>query len=511
MTAVNNPPMYMVIEEQLRRMITERSPGDPLPSDAELCDQFGVSRMTARHAKQRLAAEGLIYREPGVGTFVARPPIHRPVSQLMSFSQEMQSRGLEPESRVLIAETRQPTEEEAEGLGIDPEETVVHIRRLRLGDETPIAVQDALLPNSCAAVLDADLEKESLHAVLESIGRRPVRARGRLSAEVADAETAELLALEEGSPLLQEHLTVFDEHGIAVELARTMYAGGRYVFDFESGNTTLSPSSDLPGSVSVTDAPHREPGKHFDEPVQSEASPAVLVDHVVVCGWSSKGGELVRGLLSRESDGSGNVVVVAPLAEDPTSGATTFVSGDPTDSAVLERAGAALARSVVILADTSDPNRTASDLDARTLLTALAVETLNQDSYVCVEVVRPENRDVFARVGVDEILVDAETGGRLLASAVATHGVSQAVGDLVTSAAEGGLRAFDVPEDLVGKTFDTAISVMKTESGVLPVAVRPEGGKFLMNPPGLRRLRSGDVLLVISARGEATERSGLST
>lgn len=509
--AVNNPPMYVVIEEELRRMITQRSPGDPLPSDTELCDQFGVSRMTARHAKQRLAAEGLIYREPGVGTFVARPPIHRPVSQLMSFSQEMRGRGLEPTSRLLIAEMRQPAEEEADGLGIDTEEAVVHIRRLRLGDETPIAVQDTLLPDSCAAVLDADLETESLHAILENIGRRPVRARGRLSPEVADAETAELLALAEGSPLLVEHLTVFDEHDVAVELARTRYAGGRYVFDFESGETTLNSSSHLTGGVLVTGAAHREPDEPMDEAIQTVTAPADLAGHVVVCGWSSKGGELVRELLARESDDSCQVVVVAPLAEDPTGGTTSFVSGDPTESAVLERAGVARAHSVVVLADKSDPTRTESDLDARTLLTSLAVEALNQDCSVAVELVRPENRHLFNRVGVEEILVDAETGGRLLAAAIVTHGVSQAIGELVSSATEGSLRAVSIPEDLVGESFDTAINEMRSQDGVLPVAVRREDGRFVMNPPSDSRLRSGDELLVISAGEQGpTEGSGVS-
>ncbi len=86
-------PRYFVIEQVLRERILALSPGDPLPSDAMLCREFSVSRMTARNAVQRLAQEGLVDRVPGRGTFVAEPPTHRQVDNLLSFSEEMRRRG----------------------------------------------------------------------------------------------------------------------------------------------------------------------------------------------------------------------------------------------------------------------------------------------------------------------------------------------------------------------------------------------------------------------------------
>src|SRR3954447_8155412 len=111
-------PRYLEIERSLREQIAAARPGDPLPSDADLCARFGVSRMTARQAVQALAAEGLLLRRPGHGTFVAERPFHRRMGRLLSFSAEMRGRGLEPSSRVLAAGRGEASLAEAEALAL---------------------------------------------------------------------------------------------------------------------------------------------------------------------------------------------------------------------------------------------------------------------------------------------------------------------------------------------------------------------------------------------------------
>jgi len=216
-------------------MIAEGVPGDLLPSDHELAERFGVSRMTARQATQRLTMEGALYRVTGVGTFVARPPIRRPVSVLTSFSEEMRSRGFEPHSRLLVAKVRKAATEEALALRLPPGVRVVNVRRVRLADETPIAVQNGVLPLACAPILEENLESGSLHEALRNIGRLPTYARGGLSAVAADVEHAALLGVRREHPLLLERLTVYDEHEEPVEYTETRYVGDRYEFDIKLG------------------------------------------------------------------------------------------------------------------------------------------------------------------------------------------------------------------------------------------------------------------------------------
>jgi GntR family transcriptional regulator len=232
-TVANPTPAYRIIEQELRRQISAAKPGDPLPSDAELCDRFKVSRMTARQAVQRLAAEGLLYRVSGHGTFVAQAPVHRRINRLLSFTEEMRHKGRTVSSRLLEAGLRPGLEEEVLALRLPPNSAVVGIRRVRLADDVPMAVEYARLAAVCAGVLVADLTRTSLFDALRGIGRVPTLAQGTLTAAAARAEEAALLNVPEGAPLLVERRTVFDQADGPLEFTESRYVGGRYLFDVE--------------------------------------------------------------------------------------------------------------------------------------------------------------------------------------------------------------------------------------------------------------------------------------
>jgi DNA-binding GntR family transcriptional regulator len=232
MTAQGYQPQYRQIEQALRVRIATLAAGERLPSDAELCTEFGVSRMTARNAMHRLAEDGLVRREPGRGSFVARPPAHRRANRLMTFTQEMLRAGRVPSSRMLSRVIRPSSMSEAESLGIPAGESVVDLRRLRLADGEPIALESTVLIGACApAVMTADLTGGSLHEALVRAGFVPTRGTGTIAAAAAKAPEARLLQIRTGDPLLVERRVILDGHGRRIEATESVYAADRYALD----------------------------------------------------------------------------------------------------------------------------------------------------------------------------------------------------------------------------------------------------------------------------------------
>jgi GntR family transcriptional regulator len=226
-------PHHRRIEQVLRERITAMRPGDRLPSDAELVAEFGVSRMTARSAMQRLAEEGLVARHPGRGSFVAAaPPAHRRADRLMTFSREMARRGRTPSSRLVARAIRPSTRSEADALDLPLGEPIVEIRRIRLADSEPIALESVILVGSCArAVMTADLERGSLHEAITRRGQTLRRGTGTVTAAAATSEDARLLDIRRGDPLLVERRVIADVHGRKIESTESRYPADRYALD----------------------------------------------------------------------------------------------------------------------------------------------------------------------------------------------------------------------------------------------------------------------------------------
>ena len=127
-------PIYHQLYEILRGNIVrgEWQPGDILPSETELIEQYQVSRITVRQALEALVNDGLIYRQRGRGTFVAHPTVEQGLSRIISFTEDMHQRGFRPDTEIISAGLISAPAEIAEKLQIEAGEELVRLERLRL-------------------------------------------------------------------------------------------------------------------------------------------------------------------------------------------------------------------------------------------------------------------------------------------------------------------------------------------------------------------------------------------
>ncbi len=223
-------------------------------------------------------------------------------------------------------------------------------------------------------------------------------------------------------------------------------------------------------------------------------------NHLLICGWSPKGFEIIRELRAKEVEDPRPIVILADLETDPVDQkGVTFVRGNPSNSEDLARAGIERVTTVIVLADASNPSSDPDDLDARSLLTTLAIESLNGEAYSCVEVVKSENRQHFERTKADELVVSAELTGALLAASARTHGITGVIADLLTHPEGEELYRVTVPPQLVGQSVRHALEVMKDVHDSLLLGVF-DAGRCVVNPPSGTVLTAEQELLVVRAR-----------
>lgn len=220
-------PLYQQLQRALRDAIDKQvlAPGDPLPAERELAEDFSVSRITIRNALDGLVSEGLLTRRHGAGTFVASR-VEKNFSKLTSFSEDMTARGRVPRSVWLRRAEGAVTPEEALTLGLSPGTPVYRFHRIRLADDAPMALEFTTVPGFCLPNINA--VQESLYVALERSGYRPRRALQRLRAVLFSREHAELLQVNEKDAGLLVERRGFLSDGRAVEYSQTYYRGDTY-------------------------------------------------------------------------------------------------------------------------------------------------------------------------------------------------------------------------------------------------------------------------------------------
>lgn len=221
---------YEEVAAGIRESIAQSmKPHDALPSERELMAMHGVSRMTVRKAIATLVEEGRVYNVHGSGTYVGSSDIFSKTPKLTSFTEDMISRGAVPSSRVLELARIEAPESVAVALGLAPAEETTHIRRLRLADDVPIAIEDVYIPR-----LVLDLESlnlgASLYEQLRIAGHEVFRAEQEIKAITLSAQESQLLEVGAGEAALSVTRVSSSRRGQLIEFARTIYRADRYTF-----------------------------------------------------------------------------------------------------------------------------------------------------------------------------------------------------------------------------------------------------------------------------------------
>jgi GntR family transcriptional regulator len=226
---------YVAVNRALQdAAIRER---DMLPPENELCEALNISRPTIRQALSELVNEGYLNRYKGKGTFISNPKVEeRFLSKLETFNQEMKSKGLTPNTRVIKIEKRTGPHEANEKLGLSLDASLIYLSRVRLADRVPLVYVETFLPyEPYQKLMDVDFTVNSLYQSLEEIYHvRVNRVRREIEAINARHKEAEFLQITKNKALiLVKTVASSDDAPMPVEFSIARYRGDRNKFSVD--------------------------------------------------------------------------------------------------------------------------------------------------------------------------------------------------------------------------------------------------------------------------------------
>ena len=232
--------LYTQVLEQVKSMIAQGvyKKGDLLPSEKELIEMMGVSRITVRRAVEELCAEGYLVKMQGRGTFVSKPRIHRKFASgrgTASFTETCKEYGMVPGARLLNRQIVPVRKDEEAFFHVGLEALLIYIQRLRTADGQPVFLENLFLPyEPYKSLMSENLNDVSMFDTIERIsGLRPATTScQRIEAVRASAEQAQLLNLSLGEPLLYLNAYFHDQYDHPLCIGRQYYIGSRYMFEF---------------------------------------------------------------------------------------------------------------------------------------------------------------------------------------------------------------------------------------------------------------------------------------
>ncbi|MGE0084251.1 MAG: TrkA family potassium uptake protein [Desulfococcaceae bacterium] len=221
-------------------------------------------------------------------------------------------------------------------------------------------------------------------------------------------------------------------------------------------------------------------------------------DHFIICGWNFRGIRIVEELRADSKCGGLPIAVIADLVEKPVNDPNLFFIRGEVNTENLKKASIEKARVAILL---SDDKLDAYSRDAKTVLAALTIESMNTGVYTCVELMDEKNVEYCKRAKADEIIVSGELSTNMLVQAALDHGITRMISELVSKRCGEDIYKVELPAELKEKTFFEAMCRLKENQGILCMGVEDSSGrKFIANPDKDYVLKSGDQLIVIASQ-----------
>lgn len=229
-------PLYHQIKESLALQITSGRwrPGEELPSEADLCRFYAVSRGTIRRAISDLAQQGLLNTRQGRGTFVSRPKFE---GSILGSYRLFREKGVkhDPESIVRRCERRKIRDELRTLFALPPGAEVYEVERIQFMDRVPMTIHTSVFPADLVQGLERiDLSQQTIYEILEEKFQLFfVRAEETLEPAVADEYVARALSIAAGTPLFSVERHSFTRGDRMAEYRHSYMRGDRYKYRIE--------------------------------------------------------------------------------------------------------------------------------------------------------------------------------------------------------------------------------------------------------------------------------------
>lgn len=227
------PPLYLQISNILREKIIkqEYEYGDHIPSEKEIQELYGVSRITARQAIQELEQDDMVKRARGKGTIVTfQPCIDEYLNTIRSFTDEMKERNLEPGSKDVKISLKKANAFLAKIFSVEEGSFLYFLERVRTGDGKEIVYFQSYFTLDTNLPLDGEEKIESVYAILRERGIVPVRVDEQFDCLMPSLNVQKKLGMTKGIPVLRRRRVSYNDMGKAIEYTTGYYRGDRYTY-----------------------------------------------------------------------------------------------------------------------------------------------------------------------------------------------------------------------------------------------------------------------------------------